>query len=132
MLRKQPKKARFTGGLDPKLMKPWIAEELRGLKPETLYTAYDTPDDLEPIMEAGKMLLSAGFTRASKKMRCYVLCGFPKDTLDKAETRMKQAWAAGFMPMAMLYRDASYQDWTSFQRAYARPAIASSLLGVVK
>jgi hypothetical protein len=128
MLRRQPKKPKFTGGLDPKLMKPWIAEELKKLKPDAIYTAYDTPDDLEPIMEMGKMMIAAGFTRASKKMHCYVLCGFPKDTEDKAVMRLRQAWQAGFLPRAMWWKDANFFDWSKFCRKWYRPAAISELL----
>jgi hypothetical protein len=129
MLSRYPaRKVKFTGGLDPKLMKPWIAAELRKLRPDAIYTAYDTPDDLEPIMEAGKMFMAAGFTRAAKRLRCYVLCGYPKDTIPAAEQRMKQAWQAGFLPMAMLWKSREHVDWAAFQRAYARPAMTAHLL----
>ncbi len=62
MLRRQDRAPQFTGGLEAKLMRPWIAGELRKLKPKQLFFAYDTPDDLEPLRMAGKMMLDAGFT----------------------------------------------------------------------
>lgn len=40
----------------------------------------------------------------SHALRAYVLCGWPKDTLEDATRRMGETLAAGFMPMAMLYR----------------------------
>lgn len=131
MLRAQPLPPRFTGGLEARLITPWIAQELRSLKPETLYCAYDTPDDLAPLQQAGSLLLAAGFTRASHKLRAYVLCGWKSDTFEKAERRFKEAYAAGFFPMAMLYRDAEgnvSQEWKQFQRKWARPAITATLL----
>jgi hypothetical protein len=38
---------------------------MRKLKTERMYFAYDTPDDLEPLIEAGKMLRASGITAAS-------------------------------------------------------------------
>lgn len=122
------KPVEFTGGLEAKRMQPWIASELKELKPKQLFFAYDTPDDLEPLIDAGKMLVDAGFKMhpASHALRCYVLCGFSGDTLEKAEIRMKQTIQAGFMPMAMLYRDNKGdrdKQWMKWQRLWARPKI---------
>lgn len=122
----------FTGGLEAARMKPWISEELRRLKPKQLFFAYDTPGDLEPLREAARMLLEAGFTTASHTLRCYVLCGWGKDgprkedTFAKAEKRMRQTIDAGFVPMAMLYRDKTGKrdiEWMRFQKRWARPAL---------
>lgn len=129
--KKYRKPVEFTGGLEAKLMKPWIASELKELKPKQLFFAYDTPDDLEPLIEAGKMLVDAGFKTHpfSHSLRCYVLCGFLSDTFEKAEKRMKQTIQAGFMPMAMLYRDKKggrLKEWMKWQRLWARPAIMHS------
>lgn len=92
----------------------------------SLFFAYDTPNDLDPLVEAGKMLIEAGFTKSSNSMRCYVLCGYKGDTFEKAQTRMGEAWRAGFMPMAMLFRDLEGKystDWRRFQRQWANPTI---------
>jgi len=127
MLKKQKQKPEFTGGLEAKILKPWHAEALRALKPKQLFFAYDTPDDLEPLRHAAKLLIDAGFkTKTSHAMRCYVLCGWPKDTMEDAERRMIQTMDAGFTPMAMLYRDTegkTHKDWRKFQRCWARPSI---------
>ena len=48
MLRRQKKRAVFSGGLEPALLQPWQAELLRSINPATMYTAYDTKDDYEP------------------------------------------------------------------------------------
>lgn len=129
MLARQPKRPEFTGGLEAKRMKPWIATELRKLKPESVYFAYDTPDDIEPLRAAGDMLLEAGFNRGSHRMRCYVLCGYPKDTMECARNRMNETIDAGFIPMAMLWKNDTGQtdlEWRRFQRLFARPAITCS------
>ena len=126
MLAEQPRSPQFTGGLEAARLLPWHAEALRALRCKQLFFAYDTPDDLEPLREAGKLMLAAGFTRASHSLRCYVLCGWPKDTTDAAAVRMQEALDAGFTPMAMVFRNDTGDkspEWARFQRAWARPAI---------
>jgi hypothetical protein len=125
MLKRQPQRAEFTGGLEAKLLKPWHVELLADLKPKQMFFAYDTPDDYGPLAEASKLLLNAGFTESSKSLRCYVLIGWPKDTMSEAESRLHQVLALGMWPMAMLWRDGkgkADQDWRKLQKAWARPA----------
>lgn len=129
MLKRQLHHPQFVGGLEAKLLTPVMAVRLKELKPETMFFAYDTPDDLEPLQQAGKYLLNAGFTKASHTLRCYVLIGFKDDTPLKATKRLKQTWEAGFMPMAMLYRDRKGdqpKEWERFQREWANPIITAS------
>lgn len=116
----------FTGGLEAKRLQPWHVEALRDLRPKQMFFAYDTPDDLEPLQEAGRALLAAGFTTTSHTLRAYVLCGYPADTFEAAHARMREAQAAGFMPMAMLYRGKDGRrspDWMRWQREWARPVL---------
>jgi len=123
--KKYKKPVEFTGGLEAALLKPWHCEEIYKLKPKQLFFAYDTPDDLEPLINSGDMLSTAGF-RIHHQLRAYVLCGYPKDTFEQAEKRMYQTIQAGFMPMAMLYRDADgimSRDWMRWQRQWTRPAL---------
>lgn len=120
-------KTEFTGGLEAARLLPWHVEELVRLKPRQMFFAYDTPDDLEPLVTAGKMLISAGISKSG--LRAYVLCGYQKDTFEAAEKRMRETIAAGFMPMAMLYRDTEGKrdrQWMKWQRQWARPAIMRS------
>jgi hypothetical protein len=126
MLKDQPEKPVFTGGLEAKLLKPWHIDLLRESKARRFYCAYDTHDDYEPLVLAGRLLRGGGITRASHRARCYVLIGYPGDTMDRAEKRLRDTWAAGFFPYAMLYRDetgAVQEDWRKFQRLWARPQI---------
>ena len=126
MLKKQKYgRPELTGGLEAARLKDWHCKMLRDIKPKEIYFAYDTPDDYEPLVEAGKKLIDAGFTTASHTLRTYVLIGYPKDTFEKAEGRLTQTIKAGFLPMAMLYRDKDglrSLDWARFQRFWARPA----------
>lgn len=129
MLKRQPRKAEFTGGLESKVLKPWHAQALADLKPARMYFAYDTPDDYEPLVEAGKMLRAAGISAESHKACCYCLIGYKGDTFDKAEKRLTDTIKAGFLPYAMLYRDetgAMDKDWRRFQREWLRAPIVGT------
>ena len=125
------KRPELTGGLEAARLTDRHIALLLKLQPDQMFFAYDTPNDLEPLIEAGRKLRYADFTR--HHLRCYVLIGYPFDTLEKAEKRLIQAWEAGFMPMAMLYRPSNMKkfslkthiekDWKKFQRTWARPAL---------
>jgi hypothetical protein len=126
MIKKQPHKPTFTGGLEAKLLKSWHVELLRSVKPKLMYFAYDTPDDYEPLVEAGKLLRKGGFTFSSHVASCYCLIGYKGDTFEKAETRLTDTIKAGFMPYAMLYKDKDgYEDieWRRFQRLWLKPIL---------
>lgn len=131
MLKRQKEKPIFTGGLDARLLKPWHVDLLIESKARRMYFAYDTPDDYEPLLQAGKMLLSAGISKASHRLKCYVLIGYSGDTIAQAEKRLWDTWAAGFVPYAMLYRDETGvvdNEWRRFQRLWLRPQILLSRL----
>jgi hypothetical protein len=92
---------------------------------------FDTPDDYEPLVTAGKLLADNGIKRSSRKSYCYVLIGYDGDTMEKAEKRLRDTWKAGFFPFAMLYRDEKGEvqhDWKQFQRLWARPQIINQKL----
>ena len=115
-------------GLEAKRLKDWHIQEFTKLKINQLFFAYDTPDDYEPLVEASKKLLEAGFKR--NKLRCYVLIGYHGDTFEKAKFRLKQVWDLGFLPFAMLYTlDGKFdKDWRRFQKCFTRPALTKALL----
>jgi hypothetical protein len=128
MLCRQTERAVFTGGLEANLLKPWHVEAMRALKPapKRMYFAYDTPDDYEPLVEAGKLLRDGGFSAASHIAHCYVLIGYKGDTIERAEKRLTDTVRAGFVPYAMLYRDMAGKTdrtWREFQRVWLRPEI---------
>lgn len=126
MLKRQEEKPIFTGGLEAKLLKPWHVDLLREAKVKRMYFAYDTPNDYEPLLCAGKILQDGGISKASRRAYCYVLIGYHGDTMEKAEKRLREAWAAGFFPYAMLYRDEKGEtdpEWRKFQRLWVRPQL---------
>jgi hypothetical protein len=131
MLKRQEKRPVFTGGLEAALLRPWHVDLLRDVRAARMYFAYDTSDDLEPLVQAGRLLRDGGITKASHRAACYVLVGFAGDTMDAAGARLRTAWEAGFVPYAMLYRDetgAVDSSWRRFQRAWLRPEIVISRL----
>ena len=126
MLKRQPEKPVFTGGLESRLLKPWHVDLLREIKTKRMYFAYDTPGDYEPLVAAGKLLQDGGFTRTSRCLNCYVLIGYEGDTFEKAEKRLWDTWAAGFAPFAMLYKNEAGDaapEWKKMQREWVRPQI---------
>lgn len=130
MLHQQPHSAHLRG-MEAKQLERWHVELIATLRPESLYFAYDTPDDLEPLQRAGVMLADAGRSRTSHHNNCYVLVGFPGDSFDGAERRMFETWDAGFFPFAMLYRDQRGEvlpNWRRFQRLWTRPQIVNARL----
>jgi hypothetical protein len=121
MLDRQTERAEFLGGLEAARLQCWHVRRLAALKPRRVFMAYDTLDDLEPLRTAGRRLITAGV----KERYCYVLVGYKGDTFENAERRCHQAWDAGFLPRAMLFRDRSGKRdpiWRSFARAWHRPA----------
>jgi hypothetical protein len=124
MLKNQKHRPLFTGGLEAARLKPWHVQELARLNPVEIFFAYDTPNDREPLYEAGKMLMAAGF-KYCHPLRAYVLIGYPGDTFENAESRLFDCINAGFTPMAMLYRDKTGKRdpaWVKFAWPWARPA----------
>lgn len=122
MLRVQ-KGVEFTGGLEAARLKDWHIEELLKIKPKQIFFAYDEPKDYEPLVDAGKHLIGAGLVNG---LRCYVLFGFKGDTPEKAHSRFIETMKAGFMPMAMFYRENGFRPmtkkWHDLQWLYSRPA----------
>jgi hypothetical protein len=126
MLDGQKERPVFTGGLEAARLKEWHVEGIRKLGVHHMFFAYDTPDDYEPLLAAGRMLQEAGYTFASHAMRAYVLIGTPNDTIEKAEKRLVETLRAGFWPMAMLWKDEDGHEnkgWRQFQGLWARNAI---------
>ena len=97
MLSRQEKRPVFSGGLDARLLQSWHVDLLREAKTERMYFAYDTACDFEPLVNTGRLLRGGGIVDSSgHKLKCYVLIGYPGDTMDNAEKRLLNTWRAGF------------------------------------
>jgi hypothetical protein len=115
----------FTGGLEAARLKPWHVELLKELRPKQIFFAFDTPYDLSALEEAARLFKAAEYGTRNN-MRCYVLIGYPGDSIQHAEHRLKTVIRMGFCPMAMLYRNdtgVTTLEWRRFQRIWARPAL---------
>jgi hypothetical protein len=132
MLSRQNRRIEFTGGLEALSLQDYQVELLASLSPKPVcFFAYDPGDEFQTVRSAASRLLEAGFTRASHNLRCYVLIGYPKDTIEDADKRLRSILSIGFTPMAMLWkpenktqeRFAPGLEWKAFQRVWARPAI---------
>jgi hypothetical protein len=132
MLRRQPRRVEFSGGLEALSLKDYQVDLLASLRPRpTMFWAYDPGDAFETLEQAARRLLAAGFTRESHRMRCYVLIGYPHDSFALAEDRLTDMVRIGFTPMAMLWQPTQKAaekwrpapEWRAFQRRWARPAI---------
>lgn len=132
MVRAQKRQIEFTGGLEALALQDYQVELLASLRPRpNMFFAYDPGDTFESMRSAASRLIEAGFTKASHRLRSYVLIGFPLDTFDKAEKRLREVLELGFTPHAMLWQPEtpSAMKWTpepawkAFQRRWARPAI---------
>ncbi|OGV45173.1 MAG: hypothetical protein A2017_06435 [Lentisphaerae bacterium GWF2_44_16] len=126
MLKRQSEKAQFTGGLEAKRLEAWHCKKLSELKPVCIYLAYDTADDYEPLRQSARLLKEYGLIKSSHIVNCYVLIGYPEDTFEAAEKRLKQVIQLGIMPMAMLYNEKKDILWKRFQREWANKTIVGS------
>jgi len=107
-----------------------MAPGLRRPKP-AMFWAYDPGDEFETLERAARLMIEAGFTAESHRLQVYVMIGYPKDTFDLAEKRLRQMLSIGLTPYAMLWQpDTPSQEkwrpapeWKAFQRRWLRPAI---------
>jgi len=135
MLHKNQSQIEFSGGLESLRVTPRIAEKLSVLRIRHIWLSYDTPDDKEPLRIAVENLRPF-FNR--KQIRCYVLIGYPGDTINKAEERLKCTWRIGTLPFAMRYRKPTksfnksfvYHErgWNLLTRQWTRPKIIESIM----
>ncbi len=136
MLKRQNHFIIFSGGLEAKRLEEWHVNLLSQLRLKQMFFAYDTSDDLDPLVNVSKMLKKAEIIKSTSHIaRCFVLIGYPKDTFEKAEKRLNIILELGFMPFAMLYRDRSGQynkEWRKFQGEWANPIIVGYKMKQVK
>lgn len=124
----------FRGGFEALRVTPRIVEKLTHLRIHSIWLSYDTLEDEDPLRCAIENLKTY-FSR--EKIRCYVLIGYPGDTISKAEERLKRAWQMGTLPFSMRYRkpersmNKSFvfheREWNRLTWKWSRPAVIKSL-----
>lgn len=125
MLARQPHRPEFTGGIEAKRVDEWSAGQIAALKPKSIFMAYDTPDDWEPLVNAVNLLKAAGL-KFAHQVRAYVLIGWPKDTIGAAKARLEATARLGIFPMAMVWRGKDGKrksEWVKFGGEWANPII---------
>lgn len=134
MLRTQ-KQVKFSGGLETSRITDSVVEQLCSVAIAEIWLSYDHPNHYRATQKAvGK--LKSFFRR--DQLRCYVLIGYEGDTLEKAESRLQEAWEIGTLPFAMRYRTPEPQRmgtylfadraWNLLTRQWTRPAIIKSIM----
>lgn len=126
MLSRQTHRAKFTGGHESARLRPWHVDAFLKLKPETLWMAYDSAEDWEPLVAAVKLLTEAGIVgpHRTKRTGAYVLMGRSRDTPDAAEQRLKSVIHLGIKTQAMLFdngRECRPEDmprWWELRKKY--------------
>lgn len=131
MLSRQKCAIEFTGGIEAKRLLPWHIDLFLSVKIKRMFFAYDEELDWEPLVHASKMIWQAGFKPSSHTFRCFVLSGYPGDTIAEAENRCRRTFKIGLMPMAMIYRNAKGErkpEWIKWGWRWSRPACICSIL----
>lgn len=126
MLSRQ-REIQFSGGFETTRLKDFHIHGLVNLRKQIkqVFFAYDRAVQYEPMRAAILRMRGAGFRQ--DQLRVYVLCGQKNDTLEKAESRMRQVVDAGAWPFAMLYCNDKGElnpskQWHRFTRTWILPA----------
>lgn len=136
MLAKQTTPAKFTGGLEAALLKPWHVDWLIRLKPDAMWMAYDRPSGWEPLTNAVKLLKEAGIVAPHKRKRvgCYVLMGWKGDTPAEAEKRLRAVIGLGIKTQAMWLDNGAesskddFADWFALRKQFTAPQSVGAMV----
>jgi len=130
MLRAQRHRVSFPGGLDARLLDDWVADQLKTLRIEQIFTAADTRAGIPHLYKIRPRL---DFLR-KRQRRCYVLLAFGGETILEAEERLEAVWQAGFVPFAQLFQPPDHRiayshEWKALARTWSRPAAMFAMRG---
>ena len=131
MLEKQ-RQIKFSGGIEARRITDYFIEQLRGIRLERLYLAFDNALSEKPLIKAVNKLKKY-FRR--EMLGCFVLIGWDEngtETIEKARARLVRAWEIGVMPYAMLYQPRNFikysREWKRFQRSWILPPIIKAMM----
>jgi len=132
MLSRQKKAAQFKGGLDIDYLEAWHVELLKQIRVNEIWVACDRQQDLERLDKAADLLSDFSI----EKKRCYVLCYYNGDTINKAKRRLETVYEKGFLPFIQLYKSPeaefkwccgeNVREWYDLVKKWSRPAIYRS------
>jgi FAD/FMN-containing dehydrogenase len=136
MLKRQPNRPKFTGGLEAARLRPWHVEWFLRLKPDAIWTAYDSADDWDALVSAVWMLTEAGIVGPHRRKRtgAYVLMGRRGDTPDAAEARLASVIRLGIKTQAMLFdngrecRPEDMKRWWALRKKYTAAAEVGAMV----
>ena len=129
MLKRQPRAAQFSGGLEAALVDDWVAEELRGLRIGQVFLACDTDEAEKPLARALKRLSFL----PRDKLRCYALLAYRGEAMEKGLVRLRRIWELGALPFAQLYQPPDRwieyaPEWKALARTWSRPAATKAYM----
>ena len=123
LLKQQKRAAIFSGGLDSRLLKDWHVELLKSINIHEMWFAADSQERLSDLKKIAPKLKDF----PANKKRCYVLIGYPGESITAAEDRLREVYELGFYPFAQLYqwneKTGYNRAWKNLQRNWSRPAI---------
>lgn len=131
MLSHQRKAAVFSGGLDARLVKDWVAEQFASMRIADVFLAADTKRSVRDLERAVGLL---PFLRKHDQLHAYVLIAYNGETIPQATERLRAVWATGCLPYAQLYQPPERKkivyslEWEQLQRTWARPPATRALM----
>jgi hypothetical protein len=129
MLKGQRKAAKFSGGIDARLVDDWVIDQFKQLRISEIFLAADTKGSLTSLAKAVEKLAFLG----RDKLRCFVMIGYNEETIQEAEERLKEVWRAGCLPFAQLFQPPDKwieysKEWKDLNRNWSRPAITKTIM----
>jgi len=119
MLKRQPKRIKFAGGLDARLLKDWHLELVESIRLDEMWFACDSEGCERPLQRVADMTAHMPIN----KKRCFVLIGYNGESIEDAEARLGMVYGMGFLPFAQLYQPADHpREWKRLAKKWCRPA----------
>lgn len=129
MLKHQPYRVFFPGGLDLDLVDDWFIDQVRDLNIRQMFFACDTKHDIKKLERVAN--LTKHFDRRQK--RCYALLAFGNEKISDAQERLKAIFDHGFLPYPQLYQPDDKlikysKDWQEIMREWCRGELVGKKL----